>query len=142
MKLELVELRFREVYPHPIEAVWAAVTDSAALAVWLMPNDFEPRVGKRFTFRDAPTPEWRGCMECEVLALEPPTRMVWSWRRSDEGDVNQVEIRLRTVAGGTELTLVHRGETDPEVRARYQSGWPKKLAELRNNLSQAQRNPT
>ena len=35
----------------PSEQVWRAITDSATLAEWMFPNDFEPRVGHRFTFR-------------------------------------------------------------------------------------------
>ena len=45
MKLEILLV---EDYTHPIEKVWAALTDPAALAQWLMVNDFEPRIGKRF----------------------------------------------------------------------------------------------
>jgi uncharacterized protein YndB with AHSA1/START domain len=41
-----LDLVLEEVYAHPIEKVWAAVTDTEHLAVWLMQNDFEPRVGK------------------------------------------------------------------------------------------------
>jgi uncharacterized protein YndB with AHSA1/START domain len=42
----------REVFhPHPREQVWAALVDPKALGLWLMPNDFEPRVGHAFTFR-------------------------------------------------------------------------------------------
>ncbi|MGH7001873.1 MAG: SRPBCC family protein, partial [Stellaceae bacterium] len=67
----------REFYPRPIEKVWAALTDSEALADWLMANDFEPRVGRRFTFHSDPIPGWRGRVDCEVVALEPPSRMVW-----------------------------------------------------------------
>jgi len=29
------------VFPHPREDVWRALTDSATLAQWLMPNDFD-----------------------------------------------------------------------------------------------------
>jgi len=39
------DLRFEAVYDHPIERVWRAITDSQAIAQWLMKNDFEPRVG-------------------------------------------------------------------------------------------------
>jgi uncharacterized protein YndB with AHSA1/START domain len=34
-------------YPHPPEAVWAALTSSEALAAWFMPNDFAAEVGRR-----------------------------------------------------------------------------------------------
>jgi Activator of Hsp90 ATPase homolog 1-like protein len=37
-------------YRHPIDRVWAALTSSEALAAWLMPNDFQPVPGHRFTF--------------------------------------------------------------------------------------------
>ena len=67
------------VYPHPVDRVWAALTSSEALAAWLMPNDFQPAVGHRFTFRTKPAPGFDGMVRCEVLALDPPVRMVWSW---------------------------------------------------------------
>ena len=132
MKLEILLV---EDYTHPIEKVWAALTDSAALAQWLMVNDFEPRIGKRFTLRAEPTPQWRGWMDCEVLAMEPPRRMVWSWHRSELEEPNRVEFRLEPITGGTRLTLIHTGETDPEVGGRYSSGWPVKLTQLRSLLA-------
>jgi uncharacterized protein YndB with AHSA1/START domain len=66
-------------YPHPPEAVWVALTDRHALAEWLMPNDFEPVVGRAFEFRVDPMPGFSGIAECRVLELDPPRRMVWSW---------------------------------------------------------------
>ncbi len=42
------------VYPHPVELVWRALTEPAALATWLMTNDFQAKVGHRFTFRTDP----------------------------------------------------------------------------------------
>jgi len=33
-------------YPHPPEAVWAALTSSDALAAWFMPNDFAAEAGR------------------------------------------------------------------------------------------------
>jgi uncharacterized protein YndB with AHSA1/START domain len=67
------------VYRHPRERVWAALTSSAALAEWFMPNDFEPEVGRGFTFRTEPAPGFDGVVHCRVLELDPPARMVWSW---------------------------------------------------------------
>ncbi len=37
-------------YPHSPEKVWLLLTNSRALAAWLMENDFEPRVGCKFCF--------------------------------------------------------------------------------------------
>jgi uncharacterized protein YndB with AHSA1/START domain len=67
------------VYPHPIERVWAALTSRDALAEWFMPNDFEPSVGRQFTFRTKPAPGFDGIVHCEVLEIDAPKRMVWSW---------------------------------------------------------------
>jgi uncharacterized protein YndB with AHSA1/START domain len=71
-----IDLFFHEFYPHPIEKVWAAVSERDGLAAWLMENDFEPIVGKRFRFMGAASSEWRGWMDCEVIAIEAPSRMV------------------------------------------------------------------
>ena len=130
------DLFFREFYPHPIEKVWAAVSNSAALAVWLMENDFEPNLGKRFRLRHPPVAGERDWIDCEVLALEAPARIVWSWQSTAADLPGQVEIRLKAVEGGTELTLAHTGEPDPARRSRYASGWPGKFADLHQLLSQ------
>ncbi len=58
------------VYPHPPRRVWRALTDSAALARWLMPNDFAPRVGHRFSFRVEPRYGRSGVVACEVVELD------------------------------------------------------------------------
>jgi uncharacterized protein YndB with AHSA1/START domain len=57
--------------PYPPQKVWRALTDPGLLASWLMPNDFEPRVGHRFTFRTDPVPAhgFDGIVRCEVLEL-------------------------------------------------------------------------
>jgi uncharacterized protein YndB with AHSA1/START domain len=67
------------VYPHPVERVWAALTSSEALAAWLMPNDFEPAIGREFTFTTRRAPGFDGIVRCRVLEMEPPARMVWTW---------------------------------------------------------------
>ena len=61
--------------PQPREQVWRAITDSATLAEWMFPNDFEPRVGHHFTFQVPPNPKvnFDGLIvHCEVLECEPP----------------------------------------------------------------------
>ena len=119
-----------EDLPHPIEKVWKAVTDSAHLADWLMPTDFEPRLGRRFTLRCPAGAGVRGWVDCVVLELEPPGRMVWSWSNRSEAEPSQVEFRLEPIAGGTRLTLIHSREADAEQRRRFTSGWTEKLALL------------
>ncbi len=59
------------VFPHPPEKLRRALTESPLLAQWLMNNDFEPVIGRKFQFRADPMPNWNGVIDCEVLVVEP-----------------------------------------------------------------------
>lgn len=72
-------LRIERVYPHPPEAVWVALTDPHALAEWAFPNDFRPELGHEFRFQFDPQGPSSGLIECRVLEIDPPRKMVWSW---------------------------------------------------------------
>ena len=107
-------------YRHPVEDVWAALTDPHALAEWLMPvTDFEPKPGSRFRFQYDPErlcPS--GIVDCEVLESEPPHRLVWSFQnRSVEGARQpppmRIEWTLVPLADGTRLELVQSYENQP-----------------------------
>lgn len=100
-------LVFEVVYPHPPEKVWATLTSSAEIEKWLMQNDFEPVVGRKFQLRDKPSLGWSGVTDCEVLELEPPRRMVWRWKSS--GIDTTVAFLLEPVPEGTRLRLIHDG---------------------------------
>jgi uncharacterized protein YndB with AHSA1/START domain len=129
MKLNILLV---EEFLHPVEKVWRALTDPAALRVWLMDNDFEPLVGKHFILRERNVRAgWRGWIECEVLELEMPNRMLWSWIHNEGDSPTQVEFRLERIQGGTRLTLSHTGEVASDLEARLRGGWPGKLAGLR-----------
>lgn len=64
----------------PAATLWRALTDSDLLALWLMPNDFRAEVGHRFTMRTDPAPMFDGTVHLEVLEIDEPHRMRWSWR--------------------------------------------------------------
>lgn len=138
MKFDLV---FDQTFPHPIEVVWRALTDSAALTSWLGPNDFVPRIGCRFSLRNPAFPGWRGWAECEVLELDPPRRMVWSWRSTDAGEPTMLTFELSPVANGTRLKLEHAGDIDPTMVDLIRGRWPAKLRALRGLLEPATPQP-
>ena len=92
---------------YPREMVWHALTDSAQLAAWLMPNDFRPEIGHRFTFRTKPAPGFDGTVHCEVLELSPPERLVIRWQGGALD--TRVSFHLAEAGGGTLLTLRHTG---------------------------------
>ena len=95
------------VYPHPVDSVWRALTDRQLLGRWLMPNDFEPRLGHRFTLRTDPAPGFDGIIHCEVLEYDAPRRMLWSWRGGPLD--TKVAFELSAVEGGTRLRMTHSG---------------------------------
>jgi uncharacterized protein YndB with AHSA1/START domain len=93
MRFDLV---FEETYPHPVDAVWAALTDARALSPWLNEMmDFEPIVGRRFRMLCHLDDGGVDAYHCEVLALEPPRRMVWSWLLEKPGDPPPARVEFR-----------------------------------------------
>lgn len=103
------------ILPHPRVDVWRALTTRETLAEWLHPNDFEPRVGHRFTFRIAPKPEidFPGLtVQCEVLVCDEPEHLEISW--SAGAPVVDTRVNFRLVPDGpegenTRLLFEHAG---------------------------------
>jgi uncharacterized protein YndB with AHSA1/START domain len=100
-------LRFEVEYPHPPAKVWRVLTTREHLASWLMPNDFEPRVGHQFQFRAKPVGGWDGIVNSEVLELVAERKLVITWT-SNVIDT-KVTFLLEPVGSGTRLTLLHTG---------------------------------
>lgn len=100
------ELQYECELPQPPEQVWRALTEPELLAAWLMPNDFRAERGARFQF--APDDALHGPIECEVLRIEPPKLLRFSWREQDSQEESVVSFQLRrSAAGGTHLSLTH-----------------------------------
>lgn len=124
--------------PQPREQVWRALTDSTALAEWMFPNDFVPRVGHHFTFQVPPNPKagFDGMIvRCEVLECEPPSRLAFSWSAGGlEG--TRVSFRLEPDGEGTRVLLEHSGFDVSQPRGDQalrgaEFGWAKMLKQLR-----------
>lgn len=124
-------LKKEAFYPYPVEQVWVALTDPRAIAEWLMPNDFKPVVGHRFRFQVDPGPGWCGITECEVLEVEPPRRLAYSWAppasdtRTKWRGPTHVRWTLHREGNGTRLVFEHAGlENIPFVaRLMMAFGW-------------------
>jgi uncharacterized protein YndB with AHSA1/START domain len=105
-KSVLRELRF----PQSRDEVWRALTSREALADWMYPNDFEPRIGHRFTFEVPPKPEMQFdglTVHCEVLRCDPPQELAFSWVAGGIDTV--VEYRLAVDGQGTKVYFEHSG---------------------------------
>lgn len=118
-------LVIERVFPHPPEKLWRALTESPLIAQWLMKNDFEPVVGRKFQLRADPVPNWNGIVDCEVLVVDPLKRLSYSWGSLGLGSV--VLFTLTPAEGGTHVRMEQSGFA-PDQQAAYngaQYGWQK-----------------
>src|SRR6478735_3939554 len=106
--------------PHPAQKIWRALTERSLIDQWLMSTDFEPVVGRKFNFRAAPNPHWNGVTDCEVLIVEPYTRLAYSWSPSGEeaagGMRTTVTWTLTPTSGGTHVRMEQSGFRPHEER--------------------------
>lgn len=104
------DILLEQFYPHAPSHVWRALTDEKALADWLMPTEgFAPVVGTRFRFRTKPVPGWNGVVDCEVLVVEEPHRIAYSWKGNDDALDTVVTWVLEPRGEGTLLRLEQHG---------------------------------
>jgi uncharacterized protein YndB with AHSA1/START domain len=95
---------------HAPEKVWRAITTSALMEDWLMSNDFKPEVGHAFTLRTEPVGAWNGVTECQVLEVEPPRRLVYTWNSTGgEGVETVVTWTLTATAKGAHVRMEQSG---------------------------------
>lgn len=131
-------IRKEVVFPDPIEKVWHALTDPQALAEWLMPNNFKPVAGHKFNFHIDPMGPMLGIVECEVVEVEPPRRLVYTWvMRPSKPDRPRhapmtLTWTLEPVGSGTRLTLVQTGAEAMNwfFRLSMNMGWSRYLKKL------------
>ncbi|MGN9911568.1 SRPBCC family protein [Phytohabitans sp. LJ34] len=117
MTEDLKAIRVDQFLPHPPAKVWRALTTPELMAQWLMPNDFRPEPGHRFTFRARPVGAtgFSGVIACEVLEVTPPRRLRISWADAAHADAARTEVSwtLAAEGSGTRVLLEHSG-FDPD----------------------------
>ena len=131
--------------PYPPERVWRALTRSDLIAQWLMPNDFEPAPGRRFTFRTRPMGDWDGVVSCEGLEIDPPRRLRYSWVGGSTGNPGRLDSTvtwtLTPMDGGnaTHVLMEHEGfrPGNESAHAATSGGWVKVLAGLERVTGEA-----
>ncbi len=123
--------------PYPPDKVWRALTDRPLIEDWLMSNDFEPIVGHRFTLRTQAVGGWNGIIDCEVLAVEPPARLSYTW--ASMGLESVVTFTVTPTAAGARLRMEQSGfpaGAEQNLRgAEY--GWNNFLGRLEQVLARA-----
>ncbi|MGN6725182.1 MAG: SRPBCC family protein [Tepidisphaeraceae bacterium] len=134
----------RELHlPHPPSEVWQSIADREALAEWLHPNDFEPKVGHRFTFHVPANPRvnFPGLVvHCEVLVCEPPSRLLFSWSVPGPVADTRVSFVLEPQGDGTRLLFEHAGFDLSQPRGKQafrgaEVGWANMLQRLADRVA-------
>ena len=116
--------------PHPPEKVWRALTEPRLIEEWLMKNDFEPQVDRRFNFRA----DW-GAVDCRVMAIEPNKALSYTWAAF--GLETVVTWTLTPTGTGTRLRMEQSGfrPDQPQFYEGAKGGWQKFFAALEQALA-------
>jgi uncharacterized protein YndB with AHSA1/START domain len=128
----------REI-PHPPEKLWRALTQPHLIEEWLMKNDFKPQVGHAFNLRG----EWGGVLDCEVLAVEPNTKLAYTWNFSHDDATfdlkSVVTFTLTPTSAGTHLRVEQAGFQPNQKQAfgGANQGWRQFLEKLDGVLARA-----
>ena len=99
------------------------------LAQWLMQNDIQPIVGRKFNFHAKPMGDWNGIVYCEILEVDEPNKLVYSWQGGSDEDSKRLDTTVTwtlspTPTGGTLLNLVHHGFQPDDYAFKIMSqGW-------------------
>ena len=106
------DIRIERRYPHRPDVVWRWLSDSEAMAEWLMPNSFKPVIGHRFEFRTKPAPGFDGIVHCQVLELVPSQRLAFTW--AGGGIDTVVTFALAADGEGTKVVFSQTGFSGPK----------------------------
>ncbi|MGP5073763.1 SRPBCC family protein [Arthrobacter rhombi] len=114
---DLSTIHVDQYLAHSPAKVWRALTSPELMAQWLMPNDFQPVIGHRFTLWSQPVAQTRfsGEIACEVLAIYPPHVLSISWADAHNQGAKPTTVTwtVQPDGNGTRLLLEHAG-FDPD----------------------------
>lgn len=119
---ELVTLRFERRLAHPIDSVWAAITDPAELVKWWGDAEVDLDAG-RFTIRWLNTDEHGDGVEMEASVTEIDPPRVLEVRGEPHGTLRFELTPAGDGGEATELTFTSTLALPDEFRSRVLAGW-------------------
>ncbi len=137
--------------PHakaPIERVFRAFTDAGELKRWFGPEgmkvnsvEMDARVGGAYRIEMQSPDGEIYTVKGVVQELSEPDTIVytWTWEEEDEAEEHEslVTIKLSSVAGGTDIELVHTQLASDESAQRHSEGWAACFSSLDRHLQAA-----
>ena len=109
-------LHFERRLPHPVEQVWAAITDPDQRGKWMGRTVIDARVGGTIetVASGPPLPPDRKRMTGRILVWDPPHVFEHEWHQSIV-EPGVVRYELQRDGAGTLLRLSHRGLSVPNA---------------------------
>jgi uncharacterized protein YndB with AHSA1/START domain len=130
VSIETYSLAVDEFLPASRETVFRALTDARLYERWMGPGGakvtvqtMEPAVGGRLAFTTLMRGGGSVSLEGEYLEVDPPRRLVHTWRMVGDDEVTTVTFMLTEHPDGTRLVLTHEGFRDRESRDLHEEGW-------------------
>ncbi len=122
-----------------ITRVWEALTDSTLLSEWMFfhTHDFQTVVGHTFHLHSK-QPGWSAVIDCEVLEVDAPHRLSYSWVIDAYRHHTQVTWTLVEV--GDHVTRLHLEQSGFVSDATQEIGganyaWTRQLEQLQSLLA-------
>ena len=138
----------RRIAARP-DLVFQALVEAEAVGAWWGPKGAtsisaasDPRVGGRYEVRFSTSDGVEHVCGGEYLEIARPEHLVMSWRwlaggaDDEHGRVSRLEFRLRAIAIGTELTLVHSELATEASALGHEGGWTGALDKLVRRFAQ------
>jgi uncharacterized protein YndB with AHSA1/START domain len=138
-------LHLERVLPAPPSLVFRAHTEPDVLAKWWGPTgfsvpkiEFDLRVGGRYRIAMQPPDGLRFYLVGEFLEVDPPIRLVYTFRWEDPDPDDRETVVTFSLGGldeSTELTVDHGVFATVGRRALHEQGWAESLDRLRALIS-------
>ncbi len=134
----------RKIAARP-SIVFDALTTPEAIVRWWGPDEgpvllaeTDVRIGGRFRvrFRTLDGIEHESSGEYREVARPDRLAMSWRWENGEDPGESLVEIDLRGIPEGTELTFTHSRLHDEDTRRSHEEGWNGALDKLERHFIQ------
>jgi uncharacterized protein YndB with AHSA1/START domain len=138
---ETVSLDFE--LKSPVERVWHVLTDSGTLSKWTLfeTDDFRAVVGHKFQFRGKAESGWTGVVDCEVLTVDEPRQLSYTWvTQVGGGRLHQTTVTWTLTSAETGATRLHLEQSGFDRAAKQEIGgakygWTHMVAQLQSLLA-------
>ena len=129
-------MKFEKSYHLPFsrDRVYAAWTSSDTVIPPATRMDIEPVVGGHYRlFMD--TPEFSTRNEGVFLAVEPPSRLKYTWEWDSDGKVTDITVEFASDGDGCKVRVKHAGFAEKDSFDMHAAGWDSYISGLTDYLA-------